>query len=49
MVEHSIRFPNISVQSKKEPPPDSANPNTGDAGGWRWDIFTEIKMDAGRP
>lgn len=47
-----IRVQNIAehlgkfwAKTKKDPPPDSANPNRRGVGGWRLDIFSEIKTD----
>jgi hypothetical protein len=47
--EHCIKTQNIWSRfghaAKKDPPPDSANPNRRGVGGWRLDIFSEIKTD----
>ena len=49
MAEHSVNTHNNVAQfrhkAKKDPPPDSANPDRRGAGGWRLDIFSEIKTD----
>ena len=47
--EHCIKVQNIWSRfghaTKKDPPPDSANPDRRGACGWRLDIFSEIKTD----